>query len=174
MRKNEIHNKTGFQIPAGYFDQLTDRVLENVEVKADQIPTGFKVPEDYFEHLENKLMSHLEQETKVVSLLQSQSGNSRKWLYPLLAVAAVFIGIMAINGMFTTSQNDIVTFADVEDQEIVEYLAQSNFLQDEESIEILFADNSVLSNIKIEQEITDNELLDYLMEDSSLDQMLLE
>ncbi|AGC75235.1 hypothetical protein LX97_02390 [Nonlabens dokdonensis] len=174
MRKNDIHNKAGFQIPDGYLEQLTDRVLENVEVKESNNHAGFKVPEDYFEKLEDKLMSHLEEEPKVIPLNQTDLSSSKKWSYPLLAVAAVFIGVIALNGMFTSSQSNMVTFADVEDQEIIEYLAQSNFLQDEESIEILFADNSVLSDIKIEQEITDNELLDYLMEDGSLDQILTE
>lgn len=174
MRKNDIHNKAGFQIPDGYFDQLTDRVLENVPKSNLNKKAGFEVPKDYFDNLDSVLMSHLEHESKVISLHHKTSSDSKKWLYPLLAVAAVFIGVIALNGLFTGNQENTVTFADVNDQEIIEYLAQTNFLQDEESIEILFADNSVLSDIKIDQEITDNELLDYLMEDGSLDQILIE
>lgn len=168
MKKNNIHNKAGFQVPEGYFDQLTERVLENTCDDQVDDHAGFKTPDDYFSSLEGRIMAHVGKETKVLPL---HSSNTKTWLYPLLAVAALFIGFVTIQGMFTKTE---VTFADVGDQELTDYIAESNFLQDEESIEILYADNSLLNNIEIEDNITDSELFEYLMEDTTLNQMIRE
>ncbi|MEN8900392.1 MAG: hypothetical protein ABF247_03725, partial [Nonlabens sp.] len=79
--------------------------------------------------------------------------------------------LVTIQGMFSNSQ---ITFADVGDQELRDYIAGSNFLQDDESIEILYADNSILNTIEIEDDITDSELFDYLMEDTTLNEIITE
>jgi hypothetical protein len=168
MKKNNIHNKAGFQVPDGYFDQLTDRVLENGCDQKGVEHAGFKTPDDYFSSFEDRVMAQVTEETKVIPL---HSSNKKTWLYPLLAVAALFIGFVAIQGMFSDSE---VTFADVGDQELRDYIAGSNFLQDEESIDILYADNSILNTMEIEDNITDSELFEYLMEDTTLNQMIKE
>lgn len=168
MKKNNIHNKAGFQVPDGYFDQLTDRVLENTSDHKIDEHAGFKTPVDYFSSFEERLMVQVTEETKVIPL---HSSNTKTWLYPLLAVAALFIGFVTMQGLFTESE---VTFADVGDQELRDYIAGSNFLQDEESVDILYADNSILNTMEIEDNITDSELFEYLMEDTTLNQIIRE
>lgn len=168
MKKNSIHTQIGFKVPDGYFDKLTDRVLENIPNDVEVEHAGFKIPKDYLGTLEDRIMSQVKEESKVIPL---HTSSSKQWLYPLLAIAALFIGIITLNGLFT---NDQINFADLEDSEITEYLIDSNFLHDEESIELLFADNSILSEISIEQNITDGELLEYLIEDATLNQIIIE
>lgn len=168
MKKNNIHNKAGFKVPDGYFDQFTDRVLEKTLEHQNEEHAGFKTPDHYFSSLQDRIMQQVTEETKVIPL---QSSNNKSWLYPLLAVAAFFIALVTIQGMFSNSQ---ITFADVGDQELRDYIAGSNFLQDDESIEILYADNSILNTIEIEDDITDSELFDYLMEDTTLNEIITE
>jgi hypothetical protein len=168
MRNNNIHTQAGFKVPDGYFDQLTDRVLENTQDQDLQDHAGFIMPEDYLLSLEDRVMSRLEQQTKVIPL---QVSKSKQWLYPVLAMAALFIGFISINGLFT---QDKVTFADLEDHEITDFLVDADFMQDEESVALLFADNTILKEIEMEENITDKELFDYLMEDASLNQIIIE
>ncbi|AUC79454.1 hypothetical protein CW736_08735 [Nonlabens sp. MB-3u-79] len=168
MRNNNIHTQAGFKVPDGYFDQLTDRVLENTQDQDLQDHAGFIMPEDYLLSLEDRVMSRLEQQTKVIPL---QVSKSKQWLYPVLAMAALFIGFITINGLFT---QDKVTFADLEDHEITDFLVDADFMQDEESVALLFADNTILKEIEMEENITDKELFDYLMEDASLNQIIIE
>lgn len=168
MKKNNIHNKSGFQVPDGYFDQLTDRVLGTTSDSQLEEHAGFTTPEDYFSSLEERFMDQVSKETKVKPLYASKS---KTWLYPLLAAAALFIGFISIQGMFTGTE---VSFADVEDQELRDYIVESNFLQDDQSIDILYADNTILNSMGIEDNITESELFDYLMEDTTLNQMIIE
>ena len=168
MRNNNIHTQAGFKVPDGYFDQLTDRVLENTQGQDLQDHAGFIMPEDYLLSLEDRVMSRLEQQTKVIPL---QVSKSKQWLYPVLAMAALFIGFITINGLFT---HDKVTFADLEDHEITDFLVAADFMQDEESVALLFADNTIFKEIEMEENITDKELFDYLMEDASLNQIIIE
>jgi hypothetical protein len=70
--------------------------------------------------------------------------------------------------------HDKVTFADLEDHEITDFLVAADFMQDEESVALLFADNTILKEIEMEENITDKELFDYLMEDASLNQIIIE
>jgi hypothetical protein len=171
MKKNSIHTTAGFKVPDGYLDQLTERVLQNTQNQEVEDHSGFKIPEGYLKVLEDRIMSQIDTETKIIPL---QTSRAMKWFYPLLAVAALFIGVIAINGLFTDNKTDQVTFADLEDQEISDYLVDANFLQDDESVELLFSDNSILSEIKIEQNITENELFEYLMEDATWNQIITE
>ncbi|MFT6799485.1 MAG: hypothetical protein ACJAWA_001615, partial [Nonlabens sp.] len=53
MRNNNIHTQAGFKVPDGYFDQLTDRVLENTQGQDLQDHAGFIMPEDYLLSLED-------------------------------------------------------------------------------------------------------------------------
>jgi hypothetical protein len=168
MRNNNIHTQAGFKVPDGYFDQLTDRVLENNQGQDMQDHAGFIMPEDYLLSLEDRVMSRLEQQTKVKPL---QVSKSKQWLYPVLAMAAIFVGFIAMNGLFS---QDKVTFADLEDHEITDFLVDADFMQDEESVALLFADNTILKEIEMEENITDKELFDYLMEDASLNQIIIE
>jgi len=73
MKKNSIHTQAGFKVPCGYFDQLTDRVLENTQDQELQDHAGFKMPEDYLVSLEDRVMSRLGQETRVIPLPVSKT-----------------------------------------------------------------------------------------------------
>jgi hypothetical protein len=171
MKKNSTHTQAGFEVPEGYLDQLTERVLKITPHQKVPDHAGFKIPEGYLKALEDRIMFQRKAQPKLISL---QTSSVMRWLYPIVAAAALFIGVTLINGLLTDHKTDQVTFADLEDHEISDYLVNSNFLQDDESVELLFAGNSILSDIKIEQNITDNELFEYLMEEVTWNQIITE
>jgi len=168
MSNKHKHTVSGFKVPDGYFDQLTDRVLNSID-KEDAQHAGFDVPEAYFEQLHDQVMERLEN-SKVVSITPTSSRT--KWLYPLLAMAAVFAGVLLFNGFFGTQYE--LNMTTVEDQDIYTYVEDVAFLQDDEDIELLFADNSFLNDIEMPSQITDDELMDYLLDEVSLNQMITE
>ncbi|NNL83979.1 MAG: hypothetical protein HKP28_11370, partial [Winogradskyella sp.] len=47
------YKKEGFKLPEGYFEGLTDRILERVAEDTSDLPQkeGFTVPEGYFDSL---------------------------------------------------------------------------------------------------------------------------
>lgn len=56
MKPNKhIH---GFRVPEDYFDNLEERIMQNVSTESLPKETGMQVPEDYFEHLESRIVDH--------------------------------------------------------------------------------------------------------------------
>ncbi|MBT8312424.1 MAG: hypothetical protein HKP23_06290, partial [Flavobacteriaceae bacterium] len=51
------YKKEGFKLPEGYFEGLTDRILERVAEDTSDLPEkeGFTVPEGYFDSLNERV-----------------------------------------------------------------------------------------------------------------------
>src|SRR5699024_2976447 len=64
--KKHIH---GFKVPQDYFDNLEERIMQNVAM--DQLPkdTGMRVPDGYFAQLENRVITQIQSEKKKPSKL---------------------------------------------------------------------------------------------------------
>jgi hypothetical protein len=168
MKRNNLSYKAGFKVPAAYFDQLTDRVLQNVVGKDNLEHAGFKVPQGYIESLEARILVNCDEQSKVVTMIPS----STRWWYPIVATAAaVIIGAVILTN---SGSPQVPTFADLKDQELTDYLMQSKFMNDEEYLDILYADNDKLNITEFEENFTDNELLDYLVDEVTIDQMIRE
>lgn len=104
--------KTGYQVPNGYFDKLTDRIMDQVD-----IPTYNEtdLPESYFENLPDRIISLTKTEmpsTRVVKM----SG----WKKYMSIAASLAIFIMGYNyfSSNTGSDTDMV----VSDELILQYL----------------------------------------------------
>lgn len=102
MKKNRLpyQNKTGFQIPEGYLDDLEERLLAKVTPLMGDSPLWgkaekpFAVPENYFDSLEDRIMDAVQgqekKEPKVISLIP------RDIVYYVAGVAAVLLAIVSI------------------------------------------------------------------------------
>src|SRR5690625_3587100 len=81
--KKHIH---GFKVPQDYFDNLEERIMQNIAM--DQLPkdTGMRVPDGYFAQLDNRVITQIQSEKKKPSKLV--------WLITWwhVAVAASVIG----------------------------------------------------------------------------------
>lgn len=96
-KKLPYNPDSGFKVPENYFDDLTDRLMDNISsIEAGNIPhleeisdTGFKVPDGYFENFEVQLPPKEEKEAKVIPLF------SKRNLYYASGVAAIFIAVFS-------------------------------------------------------------------------------
>ncbi len=108
---SKISKRMPYSVPAGFFQNLSDNIVQQISEHADHQTSEeeleslspllsslknrnpYSVPAGYFENLGTKVE---EKEAKVISITK------RKWYR--LAVAAVFIGIVAIGGLLFMSQ----------------------------------------------------------------------
>ncbi|NND15763.1 MAG: hypothetical protein HKN89_05520 [Eudoraea sp.] len=84
----------GFKTPEGYFDSLTDRIMDKIGEESHSIAEneGFKTPEGYFEAFNDKLKGRLEvKETKVV-----QIRSYRNYWVAAASIAAIFLLVIVI------------------------------------------------------------------------------
>lgn len=153
MNKNK-DDKDQQQVPEGYFDSLTHKIMNRVEAeeasflkneKLKQLP--YQVPENYFDELsiavENKLPAH---ETKVVPL----------WSMRVYKYAASLI--ILFSATFFISQN----FQSSAEEDLIGQLS------DEEVIEYLITDDVMIEEMLSQEEIMDDVLSD-LMADVAFD-----
>jgi hypothetical protein len=168
MKKNNKHNDLGFKVPDGYFDNLTDRLLSSHENSSPVVEKHpFKVPDTYFETLENRIL-----ESTIDKPVVQLESDHPAWIKPLLAVAAIVVLAIAVNGFW---QGNSLTIEDLESEELAFYLAETDFTTDDEAIEILYADTDVLELEQATYDDIDQELLlDYLSEEVDLNQMMEE
>jgi hypothetical protein len=110
-----ISNKMPFDVPAAYFENLSERLLQGVRDHEDyqtideeikhlspllgglKNKNPYSVPKGYFEKLEPVKEKN---EAKIISIAPP-----RRWYR--LAVAAVFIGVIAIGGLLFINQNKV-------------------------------------------------------------------
>jgi len=118
---SSVSKETPYSVPAGFFQNLSDDILQKVSEHADHLQkesfgqtseeeieslspllsslknkNPYSVPAGYFENLESKAE---QEKTKVISITK------RRWYR--LAVAAVFIGVVAIGGFLFIGQRQV-------------------------------------------------------------------
>ncbi len=90
----KISKENNFKTPEGYFDELTERIMERLDRVIPDIPKsdGFKVPDSYFDSLSEQIVKQVDKpEPKVVKLYPY-----KKYLITAASIAAVvviFIGL---------------------------------------------------------------------------------
>lgn len=61
-RLRTLHQGTGFEVPQGYLEGLTDHLMQSCKEEDVMLPEGtepgWNVPEGYFEELESKVLQH--------------------------------------------------------------------------------------------------------------------
>lgn len=132
-----------FQVPEGYFNSLSDRLMNNSKSellqseKLKQLP--FEVPANYFETLTDQIMEKaLGSETKVIPI-------TRQLWFRITAVAASLVLVASF--YFLLPQNSLVdhSLTDVSNDTIIEYLnaqqhSQDNLFDGLDSIELVLDD----------------------------------
>ena len=160
--KKHIH---GFKVPKDYFDNLEDRVMQNIAM--DKLPkdTGMRVPDGYFEKLEDRVMLQIgttkkKKSPKVVRL--------NSWWKVAIAASVVGIGIWLAPKNPTT--NEISgTMVDTEFT-IDRYIEDVIFdMPDASLIELIDYDEIDMS---YSDQINKEEVEEYLMEHLDLSTLL--
>lgn len=123
-----ISNENPFTIPSNYFETLTERIENRINLATIQtlVPTdGFQVPVGYFAELTNRIHSKT-QENKVLGRKKNMFSS---WVsYSAAASVAMVIGVFLYFNSSVYSINN--KLADVPDQEIINYLQIHSTLAD--------------------------------------------
>lgn len=188
-------------IPEGYFNSLSDRILSKIKNSEAQIEEEelinsfpvlyslkgknvFSIPPNYFQDLESIILNKINNkpEAKVVSI------QSKWWKY---AAAAVVTGVIAVSSLFIFSDHSKVTVnttASVTSTKIPDYI-QSSFkyktpeqvdegiasLSDDEIIRYLEKHGSIIDNDLLTKGVDVKELPstnDYLTDENTLNDYL--
>lgn len=112
----KISKENNFKTPEGYFDQLTERIMDRLDREIPDIPKsdGFKVPDTYFDSLSEQIMEKAEKpEPKVVKLYPY-----KKMLISAASIAAV---VVIFIGLQWQAGDQGISFEDIANMELEEY-----------------------------------------------------
>jgi hypothetical protein len=169
MKKNDLNKikSTGFKAPKGYFDEISDRVMNRVHDGNEmELPSsdGFKVPANYFEGLENHILYKVK-EDKVSRVLPLNS--NKKWFY-LTGVAAAIAILLTLVIPVKISEPAITL-------DMVESHFAYNGLDSYELAELLVETELLdIEDLSIQPTYDDNELEAYLLDNANLEEIILE
>ncbi|MEL6918592.1 MAG: hypothetical protein AAFO99_12770 [Bacteroidota bacterium] len=155
--------KNPFKTPEGYFENLTDHLLEKVGNKKEDMPSikqGFKVPEGYFDDLHNNLVQKLDDqgETKVIKLR-----SYRKFYFAAASVAAI---VLLWFGIQKSSPGDI-DFEDLANSDIEMYFENNGFGLSTDEIATIVAIEELEINDILDEQMNQENIMEYL--DENLD-----
>lgn len=122
--------KHPFQVEAGYFNGLSERIMNAIDAEESDLKynlhlkkSPFTVPDVYFDNLSNQIEARLQKEQKEVKFYQRPLS---RWL----AVAASLVLLVT----FYLNQSDQVSsdlLSSVSDETIISFLESENGLSDE-------------------------------------------
>ncbi|MDH3697871.1 MAG: hypothetical protein OER83_04355 [Flavobacteriaceae bacterium] len=146
----------GFKTPEGYFDSLTDRILEKVGKESQSAPEneGFSTPDNYFESFNDKLKARMEpKETKVVQLR-----SYRRYWVAAASIAAIFLLVVVIPwGGTEESSFDTLASAEIE-----AYLDEGDLGLSSYELAEFIAEDALQEDAIMEMNIEDENIMEYL------------
>jgi len=156
----KLPKNTGFKTPEGYFEGVTDRMLDrikNEEVAGFPEKDGFKIPEGYMEKVQKEVLSKVKtSETPVISLR-----DYRKHLLVAASIAAMFVLVIGLQWNGDKS----ITFDDLANADIETYFETRDIgFSSYEIAEVIPVTTTDLNEF-METGVNDENIMDYL-EDS--------
>lgn len=176
---NLQNKKTGFIVPATYFDNLESSITDEIGSKNLPNDPGLAIPDDYFNSIEEKVFSRLHEkiniekstpETKfesfediVITPVKKEKKqpfvNTKKYLIPLAVAASIALFIGIIKPFTIYSKSDV--------SEITLWIEDGNL--DLDSYEIAEYFNSDIESLDIENTINTESLENYLLDEVTED-----
>lgn len=163
-------------IPEGYFESFTKKILEKVGEKENlpqiftKIPPQTETDEEkaYFENFERRLMDKIQSTEKpkvgIIPVISLWSGSSRKLAIGIAATVLLGFGINFLYLNTIKTENDSISFKNISDQGLMEYLSEDESLDIEilkETLPLSEIQSKPSSDSKFKG-ISDDELLEYL------------
>ena len=168
------HKKNPFRTPEGYFEALSDKVMERLSeegeaARASKNASGFTVPDGYFENIGESIRQQLKvrgvpsdvthpetirsDKAKIISLHPY-----KKYLYAAASVAAIFLLVFSFN----REASPEITFDDLAATEIEGYFEENPLdLSSYELAELVPVDELEISDI-LADGLEEDILLEYL------------
>ena len=168
MKKIDLHNKIkpGFKVPEDYFETFEDNFLNEIKLKNAVNDSGFELPEGYFETFDEALLKNIKAEIKPTKVIRF---SRKKIIYYLSGVAAALLLLITLIPGFSNKDNNDVSVelvqtyfdnSEMNAYELGELLLESEFLEEDFSI--------------IETNFEEDQLEDYLLENSDIENMILQ
>ena len=163
MNTNKLHNikDSGFKTPKNYFDSLEDSIMNQIKLQEKIEDSGFRVPSNYFDSLDDKILGKVAHEPKVIPLF-----TKRNLLY-VSSIAAAIVLMFNIIG-----NNKQLTFDDLEIVSIENYLSEENI--DTQEFASLLTEDELTADNFIDTNITDEALEDYIMQNATIEDLIIE
>jgi len=156
-----------FNVPQGYFENLEHRVLKSINNQVDtKVENPFTTPQEYFVQLEQRVL-----EATVDKPVVELNNDYPSWVIPMLAVAAIFVAILAIDGFWP---KNIMSMQDLNNEELALYISETDFISDQDAIDILYSDTDVFDYSNFETSVDNEALLDYLADEVEVNLMIEE
>jgi len=153
----KIPKKKSFKTPEGYFEGVTDRILDRIKDDPSlSLPEadGFKVPDGYFDQVPGEIVSKLDDSETPVIQLKSY----RKYFYVAASIAAIFVIVIGLQ--WNKSQN--LSFEDLASADITSYFeTQELGLSSYEIAEVLPVDDIKMNDF-METDVDDENIMEYL------------
>lgn len=159
--KKHIH---GFKVPKDYFDNLEERVMQNIAM--DQLPkdTGMRVPDGYFEQLEDRVMAKtITPEKKSPKVI-----NLNSWWKVAVAASVIGIGIWLLPG--NPKANEMSNTMVNSEFTIDRYIDDMIFDMPDASLIEMVDDYDI--DMSFSNQINKEEVEEYLMENLDLSTLL--
>ena len=163
--ENEPHKlSSGFKVPNDYFENLETQVLRTIDLNSKVEAAGFKVPENYFSSVEDRVIKNLRppSETKVISLW------NWKTVVSISAIAASLV--LMFNVVLNKPEAD--SFKSLETNSIASYLSEEDFSTYE--LASILDYESLSTDDFVNQEIPKQNIEDYLLDQTDLDNLILD
>ena len=164
------YKKEGFKVPEGYFEGLTDRILDRVKEKAPDLPKeeGFTLPEGYFDSLNERVQKRLS-DSENPGVIRMNPW--KKYYFVAASIAALVVIVIGIR----MSRSDDFTFSDLASTELENYLNETDLgLTSYELAEVLPVEELEVNDI-LDAGLNEENIIDYLDENvEDLDELNIE
>ena len=166
MKNNKLQDihTSGFKTPKDYFSKVEEQILDELNLKTKVEQSGFKVPDSYFDTLESKILHQVssKNDVKVIPL--------QPWKKILYATAVAASLILMFNVFFKSSEQ--LKFEDIELSSIENYLVEGDYTSYE--LATLLTEEELSSFNTINSEISIDSIEDYLLDNATIEDLIIE
>jgi hypothetical protein len=167
MKRKKLNSikSTGFKTPEGYFDQVSDQIMEKIRNRDEvDLPAseGFQVPKNYFEQVEPAVLSKVTKPSEAkVRRLYLKRGMT--YVAGIAAILLIFFSVFPIENSESEVTLDMVEnyfeYKRIDSYELAELLVESDLVE--------------IEDLLIEPEYDDDELETYLLNNADLEEIII-
>lgn len=159
--------QSGFKTPKDYFDNLEDSIFDKLKLNSslDNIDNpGFKVPKDYFSNIEDSVINTLKDDKKGVKVVSIFSKKNLLYYSGIAAAVVLMISIFKPSGQ--------ISFDSIETELVESYI--SNYNINSADLATLWSENDFNEIAFDDYEFLDTTVEDYILENSNIEDLLID
>jgi hypothetical protein len=164
MRENK--NRSGLNLPEGYFDTFEDRMMLKIMEESLPKTSGFKTPDGYFGQVEDRVMSRVSEsgKAKVIPLFRNKT---------VLFISGIAASLVLIISLVNVLGSDI-SIEDLSATTVETYINEGGMDIDSYDVMALLEEEDI-NNLTITSEVLSEESLEnYLIENIDENTLLIE